>query len=359
MGLNITIIGVGLIGGSLGLAFKESPRVDQVLGVDPNGEALEKACHMGAIDRAVSLAEGVKSGQVLFLCSPVGTFAGLIDSINRYVQPGTVVTDVGSTKQQVLKMYERLPREVCSIGGHPMAGSEIMGIDGADRYLFENAVYILTPREDTAAEKLEMLEELLEVTGARIKLMTAETHDRMVAAVSHIPHLAAAALVNLTGGDEQLLMLAAGGFRDTTRVASSSPGLWQDILFSNQVMVVDALDRYIQILTRFKEQLMAGEKMALFNNLKKAQETRCHIPRVRKGLMPSLNEVICIVPDRPGIIGDLGVILGQARVNIADIEILRVREGDGGTIRLGVPSLDDAEVAVKVLQRHSIKAWVR
>lgn len=240
-----------------------------------------------------------------------------------------------------------------------MAGSEIKGINGADRYLFENAVYILTPAPDTPPEVIAFAEELLAATGARIKMLSAERHDELVAAISHVPHLAAAALVNLTQGEEEHLMMAAGGFRDTTRIASSNPELWEDIIFSNRDLIIDKLDGLIANLTALKNAISSDDHERVVAELACAKDTRDRIPLVHRGIMPGFSDIVCIVPDKPGIIARLGSILGEKDINIVDIEILRVREGDGGTIRLGVPSPQAAVDAVAALQAHDIKAWVR
>lgn len=259
----------------------------------------------------------------------------------------------------VMEWLSILPDEVWPVGGHPMAGSEINGINGADRYLFENAVYILTPPVHTPEQVMQTLCEVLTVTGARIKIMDAVTHDSLVASVSHIPHLAAVSLVNLTGAEPEKLVLAAGGFRDTTRVASSSPEVWRGILSTNRTAVIAGLEQFIDGLEQLRDALQENQTDILLEHLQKARDIRKQIPHGQKGLMPSICDVICIVPDRPGVIGELGRILGRHDINIADIEILRVREGDGGTIRLGVPTLEDGQQAVKALQSEGIKAWVR
>lgn len=359
MGVNIFIIGVGLIGGSLGLALKESPLIDQITGFDRDHESLVKAVEIGAIDCPVKLEEGAASADIIFLCTPLRFYPQIIEDIKPHLRAGTIISDVGSTKQEVGRIFNSLPPGIWAIGGHPMAGAETKGIYGADRYLFENAVYVLTPDPGIPQDVLQLLSDLLASTGARIKVMDAGLHDKIVATISHIPHLAAVALVGITEADNDSLMLAAGGFRDTTRIASSDPGLWEDILFSNREPVLTELEHLIKNLNKIKMALQLNNHGVIQNELGQAKEIRDRIPRLRKGLIPEFCDIVCIVPDQPGIIGQLGQILGNEGINIVDIEILRVREGDGGTLRLGVPSSEDAGLAVKALQNCGIKAWER
>ncbi len=357
--MNLFIIGVGLIGGSLGLALRQSPEVENIMGFDENGETLRKAMEIGAIDRAVDLLEGTSRADIVFLCTPLSSYPNILEKIKPELKPGKIVTDTGSTKEMVMDLFTRLPEGVWCIGGHPMAGSEIKGIQGADRYLFENAVYGLTPGPFTPKTAVNTLVNLLSVSGTRVKVMEPALHDELVAAVSHIPHLAAVALVNLTGGGSEYLMMAAGGFRDTTRIASSNPELWDDILFFNRRPIIDKLNTFISKLQNIREALEENNTAFIHQELCQAKEIRDKIPQVSRGLIPGFHDVICIVPDQPGIIGHLGFFLGEEGINIVDIEILRAREGDGGTIRLGVPSKEDALKSVEILQSREITAWVR
>lgn len=357
---NIFIIGLGLIGGSLGLALKQSDRAVRILGHDTDKTAIARALAMGAIDEEAPIHKGVTESDLIILCSPISTYVSLLLAMRPYLRPGSVITDIGSTKQAVMNMFEELlPDFVWGIGGHPMAGSEIQGINGADRYLFENAVYILTPPADVPDQVMTGLTGLIEVTGARIKIMSPDRHDEIVATISHIPHIAAASLVNLTNGDNETLMMAAGGFRDITRIASSNSGLWEDILLSNRGKLEGKLAHYITLLQEFKQALVEEDVELIKEKLESARNIRNRIPGIRKGLLPNFCDIICIVPDRPGIIGEIGALLGSRGINIVDIEILRAREGDGGTMRLGLPLLEDAHQAVKLLRSIDVKAWVR
>ncbi|MDH7480245.1 MAG: prephenate dehydrogenase/arogenate dehydrogenase family protein, partial [Syntrophomonadaceae bacterium] len=252
-----------------------------------------------------------------------------------------------------------LPPRIHAVGGHPMAGSERTGIGSADRYLFENAVYVLTPFNQAPAEAVDRLAQLIGETGARVMVMDALTHDRAVAFISHLPHVLAYSLLSLVEESPEGKLLAAGSFRDLTRVAAASSRLWEDILLSNRQEVVGAINAMIERLKGFRHDLRKGNRSGLGRRISSAQQVRASIPQLKKGLLPEAHEIIVMVPDRPGMIGLLGKWLGDRGINIVDLEILRVREGDGGTIRLGVPTAEAAQEAVETLNGQGIRAWRR
>ncbi|MGE5543899.1 MAG: prephenate dehydrogenase/arogenate dehydrogenase family protein [Bacillota bacterium] len=355
----VAILGLGMIGGSLGLVFTQVAGLE-VAGYDREPETIETALRMGAVNRTGSMSELAAWADVVFLCTPVSTIPGLAREMARSCRPGCLLTDVGSTKQDIVEVFDSLTATgLNGIGGHPMAGSERQGITGADRYLFENAVYILTPGKNTSPGALEELRALLVHTGAHVITMDAETHDRLVASVSHLPHLVASALVNMLVGQDEALALAASGFRDTTRVASGDPELWTEILLSNRRLLAGQLESFIDRLSYLKTILEEQRSRDLQEFLTTSRDIRESLPSKRKGLTPTQQEMVCVVPDKPGIIGSLGSYLGEKGINIADIEILRVREGDGGTIRIGLSREGDGPIAVETLLAHGIKAWIR
>ncbi len=360
MGLVVTIVGLGVIGASLGLALRDSPLVQELIGVEPEDSVGKEAVALGVVHRTEGLLEGAGQADVVFLCCPLGRMEQVIRVCAPVLRPGAIVTDVGSVKKVVMEWFDRwLPASVWGIGGHPMAGSEKTGLAGADRYLFENAVYVIVALPGTPQEACRTLTELINHTGAKIIRMEAEEHDRLVATVSHLPHLAAVALVNQAAKRPEALALAGGGFRDTTRIASSNPAMWEDILMFNREAVLEQVDGLLEQLMRLRQCLTEVDRAKLRRELDSAKRLRESVPRGPRGALPSMCEVITVVPDRPGVIGHLGTVLGEGGINIVDIEILRVREGDGGTIRLGVPSLEDGEEAVKLLRAAGIKAWMR
>lgn len=361
----IAIIGVGLIGGSLGLAWRDKGLAGEIVGVDLSADTLHRAVELGAIDRGTTdLAEGVQGAGLVVLATPVGAAMELAGRLGTLVRPGVLVTDVGSTKGEICRrMAEVLPPGVAFVGGHPMAGSEAQGVEASDPYLFQNAVYVLTPVGGADGDGVALLTRLLEPIGAKVAVMDPDRHDRLVAAVSHLPQLVAVALVNAVAAaetdDAGVLSLAAGGFRDTTRITSSPAGIWQDILASNRGPVLEMLGRFRQALDTLEEAVRSGDRAAVAAEFERARETRSRLPRRPKGLLPAYFELTVTVEDRPGIIGRLATLLGDHGVNIEDIEILRLREGEGGTIRLGFATEDGCRRAFETLAGAGYKVHRR
>ncbi len=361
----VCIIGIGLIGGSLGMAIIGRALAEKVIGVDLSQENLNLAQATGAINTGTSdLLAGVAGADLVVLATPVGTYPELLKKIAPHLAPGTIVTDVGSTKEIVVREAELvLPPTIAFVGGHPMAGSEQVGVLGSDAYLFENAVYLLTPTANTMDQALQKIAKLCTGIGSRVFTFTPEEHDVMVAAVSHLPHLIATTLTNTVGKVQEqypnTLLLAAGGFRDTTRVAMGSPSMWRDIFLANRKHILALISQYQATLAMLEEQISQGDGDAIYQELESARNLRKQIPTKLKGYWPQLFEIVITVPDQPGMIAKVAAILAEENINIADIEILRVREGEGGTIRLGFTTPGSDEAAVKLLLSRGIIAKQR
>lgn len=362
---NVAIVGVGLIGGSLGMSIIGRGLAGEVTGIDSSAKTLEIAMETKAITRAcLDIISGVKEADLVVIATPVGISADILGKILPHIKPGTIITDVGSTKRSIVsKAEELMPANNIFVGGHPMAGSEQSGIIGADRYLFENAIYIITPTPNTDRETLVKIRTLVSSLGARIIELDPATHDLMVAGVSHLPHLMATALVNTVGNIQQqydkTLLLAAGGFRDTTRIASSQPIMWRDIFLTNREMILKVLAEFRGVLDEFEKEIQGQSGEKLTAQFSRARELRASIPEKVRGYLPLLHEIVVTVPDKPGMIAEIASILGSKGINISDIEILRVREGEGGTIRLGFNSEFNQEEAISALMEQGIVAKVR
>jgi prephenate dehydrogenase len=356
------IVGVGLIGGSLGLRWRQAGVVGRVVGYSRTPEHLRRAVELGAVDEgAPDLAAAVREADLVVLGVPVLAAVRLAPELARLVRPGALLTDVGSTKGAVAQAMRQAlaartdpgPAPVF-VGGHPMAGAERTGVEAADPYLFEQAVWVLCPEPGTPAWAWDTLVRLVEATGAHPLRMDPEAHDERVAHVSHLPQLVAVALAEAAGAaDEALggvLGLAGGGFRDTTRIASSPPDFWLDVLDTNRARVLASVERFQAVLDALREAVAAGDREALAEHFARARIARSRVPARQKGLLPAYHDVVVFVPDRPGVLGRLCGALGDHGVNIQDIEILRLREGEGGTLRLGFATAGEAAAARAVLQ---------
>lgn len=357
----IAIIGIGLIGGSLGMSIKRVGMAEDILGIDLYQENIDIAIETQAITRGNIGFEDLKYADIVFLATPVVASIKILKDIAPFLKEGAIVTDVGSTKVEVVRAAEQiLPPSVTFIGGHPMAGSEHIGIQGADAYLFENAVYILTPTARTDAVKLETLKAVIESIGAKVIVLEPEDHDIRVATVSHLPHLIAAVLMGTANEVDQVrsqtLALAAGGFRDTTRIAAGNPEMWRDIFLTNKAPLLEVLSIFKNRLSQWEDLLKGSMGGELLMELEKSREQRRQIPQKSKGYWPELYEVLVTVPDQPGTIAQIANILASENINIADIEILRVREGEGGTIRIGITQLEQSQRAVDLLLNRGIIA---
>jgi prephenate dehydrogenase len=236
------------------------------------------------------------------------------------------------------------------IGGQPMAGSEKSGFDAADPFLFENCFYILTPQSSAPTEIVDELAGLLAEIGAKILLLDAGVHDRIAAGVSHLPQMLAVALVNyINQCNEQqphFLQLAAGGFRDMTRIASSPFDMWEDVCRTNDEQILSFLDQFIRYLTDFRNQFEINYLKKQFDD---AARIRLSIPRDTKGFINPNYDIAVVVDDKPGVIARMATTLAEKNINIRDIEVLKVRLLEGGTIRLSFETEQDRETAMKLL----------
>lgn len=360
---NLAVLGLGLMGGSLGLALVRAGY--NVFGWDQNPKIVNEAFRMGAINRKPKdLRDTVSQASVVFIATPIESITATIKKCLPFVKPGTVFSDLGSIKKKVLEgVFDFLPDSYQFVAGHPMTGSEQHGLSAADPFLFQNAAYIIIEDPRTLPKATALVTELVESVGAQIIKLTADEHDRIVGMVSHLPHLIAATLAKTAGDTEKTfpgtLSLAAGGFRDTTRIASGSPELWRGIILGNLDQVLKAIDAFQIELGLLKEILTTGDDSQLDHFLTQAREIRLQIPAKNKGFLSLLHEMVVTIEDRPGTIVNVLCYLADAGLNIKDIEILRVREGAGGTLRLALESDDAVNQGVKVLETHGFKVRKR
>jgi prephenate dehydrogenase len=319
------IVGTGLIGGSIGLALRR--RGWHVTGNDHDAARAARALELGALD-ALGCDPDV---ELTFVATPVRAVA----EAAREALTGTrgIVTDVGSVKASVVAAVAD-PR---FLGGHPMAGSEQDGVDGADPDLFVGAVWVLTPTTGTDQSTYAAVRSVVGDLGADVVALTPEHHDALVAVVSHVPHLAAASLMHLADDrateHRALLRLAAGGFRDMTRIAAGHPGIWPDICAENRVAIVEVLDQLVASLQSVREVVAGDDRAALLDVLERARAARVNLPS-RVASAGELCEVRVPVPDRAGVLAEVTTLAGALDVNIADLEIAHSSEGEQGVLIL-------------------------
>jgi prephenate dehydrogenase len=321
------VVGVGLIGGSIGMALRQ--RGWHVTGRDRDADRAARGLELGALD-----AVGTDpAATVTFVATPVGAVAA---EAGRALATTTgVVTDVGSVKAPIVSAVDD-PRFV---GGHPMAGSEQEGVEGADAELFAGATWVLTPTPGTDADAYLRVRQVVASLGADVVAVTPEHHDGLVAVVSHVPHLTAATLMSLAAdaGEEHatLLRLAAGGFRDMTRIAAGHPGIWPDICAENRDAITATLDRLVTALSAMRDTVAAADRDQLLALLERARHARVNLPaRVKRA--EDLLEMRVPVPDRPGVLAEITTLAGELGVNIEDLEIAHSSEGDRGVLVLVV-----------------------
>jgi prephenate dehydrogenase len=276
----LAIIGVGLIGGSLALALKEKGAVGKVIGTGRNEDNLKLAQSLGIVDSwTTALTDAVKDADVVLLAVPMGAYEGVLRTIAPVLKKGAIVTDAGSTKQHAIEAAKCLPEHVSFIAAHPLAGTEKSGAAAAFSALYQDHLCIVTPDATTDSEALSVVEKMWRNTGANVVSMPAGEHDKLLGAVSHLPHLAAFALVNAVNkqktDDFDPMAYAAGGFKDFTRIASSSPEMWRDIALANRGALEQQIDILMDELKNIKLALQAGETenlTALFLSAKDARD---------------------------------------------------------------------------------------
>lgn len=354
----VAIAGVGLLGGSMGYILKKKKWASHVIGIGRNSERLKKAVESGAIDSYITeVNENIKNVDILIIALPVTMIPDFAVNAAKFMKRGAIITDVGSTKKFITDEIEKeLPEGLFFVGGHPMAGSEKSGIEALDPFLFENAVYVITRGKKSNEESVNKIKEMAELLDSRVIEMEPEQHDLSVATISHLPHLLASTLVNCAGaidkGSPNVLSLAAGGFRDTTRIAAGSPDIWRDITITNSKKILDVISIFEGELEKFKDAIRAMDSNRIYSLYDEAKQLKDSMPKKRKGILGPMIEFVVFIQDKPGTIAEIAEILGKESINIKDIEVLHVRENEDGSVRVGVDAGVTAEKVAEVLKNH-------
>lgn len=284
----IAIVGVGLIGGSLGMAAKKHGLARRIIGIGRSEQNLMKAKILGAIDDySLDIETGAAEADLVVICTPVQLIVPVLERMVKNLKRGVVVTDVGSTKAEVVTGATAIMPYGCTfIGGHPMAGSEQNGVEAAFPDLFLKATYVLTPNEETDIESFGKMAALVDAIGARLVTMDPDQHDASAAIISHLPHALSASLLHLAEQSHrkhgQVFNMAAGSFRDLTRISDSDPALWRDICLTNAGNLCEAIDEFQFLLEEFKSALKSHDEQAIFELFERARDTRKTYLRIAK-----------------------------------------------------------------------------
>lgn len=359
----VFVIGLGLIGGSIALAIRKSHDVEMI-GYDIHEDQLKVAVTLQVIDRIAGIEEGARDADLIVISAPVQQTEEIIQQLSSVdLKSSVIVTDVGSTKKQVVKKAKMLDQKgITFIGGHPMAGSHKSGVSAAKAHLFENAFYILTPFEHTPKQKTEELKSWLKGTKAKFIELSPDEHDQFAGAVSHFPHIIAASLVHQVAAIDRentiVSSLAAGGFRDITRIASGSPIMWRDILLHNKEMLLNLFEQWQAEMNEIKGMVESSNSEAIFKYFKDAKSFRDHLPYRQKGAIPAFYDLYVDVPDYPGIISEVTGVLAKEEISITNIRIIEAREDIFGVLRLSFQNDVDRKQAKKCLENHKYETYI-
>jgi prephenate dehydrogenase len=351
--MRIAVLGVGLIGGSIGLAARERLEAD-VVGFDPDRESVARALDLGALKEAADSAEGAVAGADLVFCAaPVRALPEVVAAALTASGEDAVVTDVGSTKRELVASVAGHAAADRFIGGHPLAGAETAGVEHARGDLFEGARWYLTPGAGAGGMHYDRLQRAVAGLGARPEAVDAESHDRVMATVSHLPHVIANVLVAQAQAalseESERLPQVGPSFRDTTRVAGANPAVWTDIFAANSDAVAGEIDRVVERLRAAADLLRAGDAGALERWQRKAGEARHRLAEA--GMAGGdLRELRVTVDNRPGVVAEIALALGRAGVNIEDMALYPAADMHTGAISLWVAGKDDAARAAAVVR---------
>lgn len=360
----IGFIGLGLIGGSIAKAIRQYYPDSEIVAFDKNREALALATQESVIDVAVSSIDNNFHGcRYIFLCAPVGCNTAYLKQLSPYMHPNCTLTDVGSVKADIHREVETLGLGDYFIGGHPMAGSEKSGYTNSKAMLIENAYYVVTPSRSVSQEKVDHYVSFIETLRALPVRMDCEEHDYVTGAISHLPHIIAASLVNFVKDhdtrEEWMKNLAAGGFKDITRIASSSPSMWQHVCLKNREHISAILDGYIQSLIQAKDLIDQEDGQGIYHLFEASRNYRNSIPGSSAGPIKKAFAVYCDIIDEAGGIAAIATILASNNLNIKNIGIVHNREFEEGVLRIEFYDEASSRRAAELLQKFRYIVYER
>lgn len=360
----VGFVGLGLIGGSIAKAIKTYHPEIQIMAYMRSTDTLIEAANEGTVDIACTAVDSQFGAcDCIFLCAPVSTNAMYLERLKPIIREDCILTDVGSTKTDIHKRVKELELEEHFIGGHPMAGSEKTGYANARPHLIENAYYIITPASKAPRDAVDTFVPFIASLKALPLVLDYQQHDFITASVSHLPHLIAASLVNLVqeldGREELMKRIAAGGFKDITRIASSSPEMWEQICITNKVNLIQVLDRYMEELSRVKKQLEQEDSQGLYDFFETSREYRNSIPDSSSGPIKKMYAFYCDMMDEAGGIAVLATILAASGINLKNIGIIHNREFEEAVLKVELYDEDSYRKAVNLLRKHRYTIYER
>ena len=355
--LTCGFIGLGLIGGSIAKAVRNTIPNSQIIAYDTNTESLKLALNEHVIDRICPVIDSSFSVcDYIFLCAPVTHNSENLLILKEYLSPHTVLTDVGSVKTGIHKQIQEIDLDSQFVGGHPMTGSERFGYPNSNAALLENAYYILTPSGTVPEDRLNKYRDLVKSLGAIPLVLGYEEHDYVTAAISHLPHVIAASLVNLVRDADSregvMKMIAAGGFKDITRIASSSPDMWQQICLTNTENISRLLKDYIKLLTDFSVCLDYRAEDSLYSFFDSARNYRESFIDASSGPIKAEHVFTVDIADKPGSIAAIASLLAAHDVSIKNIGINHNREFAEGALRIEFYDTKAIEQATRIMTEH-------
>jgi prephenate dehydrogenase len=348
---NISIIGLGLIGGSIAKALRKSDYNFVVSAFDKD-DVLIKAMDENVINSKLNSIEDSLNSDLIFICLPVSKSIEVFDLLAPKLKSNSLLTDVCSVKNIFKEKWDLIDSNGTYVGGHPMTGKEKGGFENSDSLLFENSVYILTESESDCP-LFSDFQSIVSSFGSNILHIPAMQHDVIAASVSHLPQLVSVALVNaasLKTENYNFLDLAAGGFRDMTRIASSDFAIWESIISNNKNQILTALDKFSYDLSTLTKWISEDNFQTIQKYFENARIHRDEVPQNTKGFLNPLFDLFVFVTDEPGAISKISTSLFEANINIKDMELLKIREGSGGTFRLSFESSNEVEQASSILK---------
>ncbi|MCR5626463.1 MAG: prephenate dehydrogenase [Lachnospiraceae bacterium] len=360
--IKVAFIGLGLIGGSIAKTIRKTHPSANIIALNRSSAPLEEALSDGVINAGThEIDDNFKDCDIIFLCTPVETNTRFLPLLSEYLTPDTILTDAGSVKGEIHDAVSRLLPDAPFIGGHPMAGSEKSGYANSSDHLMENAYYILTPGPNAKDKQIKFYSDFVSSLGAIPMILSPEEHDYITGAISHVPHLIAYSLVKMVkdadGEDEHMKMIAAGGFKDITRIAGSDPTMWEQICLENRDNILSITDLYIDTLKELKSLVENRDSKALYSVFRDIKEYRSSFSTQPKGPIKKQFDLYCDIIDEAGAIATIATILSTSDISIKNIGIVHNRTFEEGALHIAFYDEESCSRACDILKRHNYKIY--